>query len=130
MGIAAILFSISLPVTLEFYQSHLLDSERDTVLSLLRETRSQSMINYGNAQHGLYISPTSYTIFQGTSFAARTTALDQSFPRATSVTITGPTEIIFDARSGKTSASSLSFLYGSRGFTIDMNSEGMIDWSL
>lgn len=130
MGIASILFAISLPITFEFYQNYQIASERDTVLSLLREARSQAMINLGNTNHGLYISPTAYTVFQGTSYATRSTALDQTHPRTKAITITGSTEIIFNARSGQTSASIISFSYGTHIYKINVNSEGMVDWEL
>lgn len=128
MGIAAIIFSIGLPVSWNFYLDYQLIYEQRTLNSLLGYARNLSMVNANEKPHGLYIGATDFTVFEGNGYASRDTAADKNFSRSSAITMTGPSEQVFAQLSGQTSSSTFSISNGRSTFFTYVNSEGRIEW--
>lgn len=129
IGILSILFGLGLLASLDFYRSNTLSSERDNVVAFLRRARSRALNNVRQADHGVVIGSSTYTIFQGSSYAGRDAAFDEEFPRTSGLSISGLSEIIFRPLDGSANASGSIILgNGTRSSTISVNTEGRIDW--
>ncbi len=130
MGIMLILFGLTTPFTIRFYRRYQVITERNLLLSLLRQARTQSFAGAGSTDHGVHIASASYTytLFEGTSYVARDQSKDQVFEMSTNVTMTGPSDILFKYLSARTSSVSLTFDNGTRQEKIYVNKEGRIDW--
>ena len=128
VGIFTILIGIGLPVTIDFVRNYSLQSERNSMVTLLEFTRSQSLTNVNQSSHGLTITTNEYTTFSGASYATRDTQYDLSYPKSSFVSITGPSEVVFAPLTGKSSQSSLVVSDGVKQFTVTVNPEGTIDW--
>ena len=129
IGVLTAIAAAGFPVTLDFYHSHQLTTERNSFIAAIRETRNQALSHVGNTDHGLLIASTSYTIFQGSSYAGRTQSQDQLIPHTDSVVISGPPEIVFQSLSGKATSTSFALTgTDNRTVFIMINTEGMIDW--
>lgn len=130
VGLLATLFAITVPVTFDFYVQYQLRSERENFLALLRESRNRALVGRNASSHGLFIASGSYTLFQGPSYASRSTAQDQTFSKPAAVSITGPSEVTFQRLSGTVSSASFSVTSTEAAFTVSINSQGMIDWNV
>ena len=128
MGIAAIIFSIGLPVSWNFYLDYQLIYEQRTLNSLLGYARNLSMVNVNEKPHGLYIDAANFIVFEGDSYAARDAIQDKNFARSSAITVTGPSEQLFRQLSGQTSSSTFSITNGRATFFTYINSEGRIEW--
>ena len=128
MAIAAILFSIGLPMTLSLLRSYSLKSERDILVSLLEQARDQSLGNVQEANHGLAVTAANYVVFQGDSYAARDLIKDLTYPRAAAVAISGPSEINFQSITDANPGGTFILNANQVQTTVSVNKEGMIDW--
>ncbi len=128
VGILVIIFSMGAPITFEFYQNYQLQSEENKFISFLETARNASMTNLNQLPHGVYRDDDNYIIFEGNSFAARNQIQDQNFPRAKTISVSGPSEIIFDSLSGQTVSSVFVFNNGIKSFNVYVNQEGQINW--
>ena len=127
-GILAIILAIGIPISWNFYLDYELVYEQKTLNSLLGYARNLSMVNSGEAAHGLYIDSSNFVVFEGNSYASRNVNADKPFPRSSAITITGPVEQWFLPLSGQTSSSTFGVSNGRKTFTTYVNSEGRIEW--
>lgn len=129
MGILAIIGGFGLFVSLDFYRSNVIFSERDTLLSLLRRARLDAVNNIQAMPHGLYVATTSYILFAGSSYAARSSTHDYAFDKSVAVTTGGLTEVVFSPLAATSTASgTITLADETRNLEILVNYEGMIDW--
>jgi prepilin-type N-terminal cleavage/methylation domain-containing protein len=128
IAIFALFAALGLPLVSNMYEDFMLISERDQLLSVLRKTRSTSIINKNSSDHGLYVASTSFTIFEGLTYATRNQAEDEVFSSFDSVTIIGPQEVVFQAFSGRTPSTSFSLSNNTKTIKVFINEEGNIDW--
>ena len=128
LALLGVLATFTLFISLDYYRSATLRSERDTVVTILEKARSQSMNNIDQSPHGLHITTSSYILFEGSTWASRAQALDISFPVSGGVTATG-NDIIFSQLSGATTAATiyLTDLNGKQ-LPVSVNTEDAIDW--
>lgn len=123
------LLGLGLLVSIDFYKSYALISEKATLVSFLRKARSRALVNFNQSNHGFYISPTQYIIFQGPSYASRSSTWDQVFGKAAGINTSGLEEIVFGPLTATSSASGTIYLNDSRvTTTIEINYEGRINW--
>lgn len=87
IGIAVILLGLSLFIGNDFYRVYALTSERDNLISYIRKARSRALSNYNQSAHGFAMNGSEYTIFQGSSFPARSSTWDQIFYKSPGITL-------------------------------------------
>jgi len=130
IGILALIFSIGIPVTFNFYVDYQLVTERDNFIAIYQQARDAAMAGEGGTDHGVYVTNDGYVLFEGESYASRSTDQDLDITRSDLIEITGPTEVVFDALSGRTPSASFSITNGRKIFSVDINTEGNINWEL
>ena len=128
VGMLIVIFSLGFPIAFDFYKNYQLRAEGDKFISLLETTRNSSMINLGQLPHGIYRDNDNFITFEGSSFATRNQSQDQNFPRAKTISVAGPNEIIFNSLSGQTDSSAFVFNNGIKYFNVYVNQEGQINW--
>ena len=129
VSIIVVVLAFAAGVGSDFYRNHMLISERDSLVSLLRNTRSKAMGNVNQSDWGLYIGAAAYTVFEGSSYASRNQDFDEIFPRSGSVSVSGPAEIVFTALEGASNASGTVGIASGKGeASISVNYEGRISW--
>ncbi len=132
LTIFVILISLTAPVTLNFYRSRSLISERDNTVGLLRRARNLALANKNQVGHGLYLGATSTVIFEGNSYASRNQEFDEIFKRENSVAAAGATEIVFSSLDGSATSTqgttTISLNLNERILNINFNGEGAILW--
>lgn len=116
-------------VSTNFYRKQVLDSERTSILSILRRARSKALNNINESNHGFYIDSDRYVIFEGPSYTARNRDFDEYYPRAGGITFSGPSEFVFSALDGSSNVSgTIMMTSGSKSLTIKINGEGGINF--
>lgn len=134
IGITGILLSLSLFVGNDFYRVYALSSERDNLISYIRKARSRALSNYNQSSHGFAVSSSRYIIFQGSSYASRSSTWDQIFNISPGIIMNWQTEssskeIVFSPLAATSSASGTIYLNdGISTSSIQINYEGRIDW--
>jgi prepilin-type N-terminal cleavage/methylation domain-containing protein len=129
IGIFAILGTFGLFATLDSYRSSTLSGERASLVSILSRARANSLSNIDGLPHGVHITPTNYTIFEGSSYDTRAVNMDQTISASNSINHGTSTEdIIFSPLSATTTQATITLSNGVRSETIEVNSEGMINW--
>ena len=106
----------------------------------LQTARADALNNVNQSRHGVAIHPTEcngYILFEGRNFSTANHALDVCIKTLYEVTITPPSEVIFDQLSGDALTNTGSNYDGNIMFTdpnrtitanISINHEGKISW--
>jgi len=128
VGILAIIFGMGFPIAFDFYKNYQFQAEQDQFISLLEIARNLSMTNLNQSPHGVFQNNDNFIVFEGNSFATRNQSQDQIFPRSKSVSISGPSEIIFNIISGQATSSAYILNNGKISSNVYVNKEGQINW--
>ncbi len=128
VGIFSMVVIIGLPASWDFYLSYQIETERDNLVTLLREARNMSVINRHELSHGLYFNGSNFVVFEGVDYANRIQAEDRIISRQATVAINGPGEIVFTPLSGQTTASTYILTNNTRVRNVYVKSEGTVDW--
>jgi prepilin-type N-terminal cleavage/methylation domain-containing protein len=108
LGLLGMIFSMTAFVGIDSYRGSSFRNERDAFIGVLQRARDQSINNIclggctDSKKHGVYITSTDYTIFQGNSYATRDTSVDQVVKIDADIDIApgGFTEVVFSQLSG------------------------------
>lgn len=128
MGIFTLLASLGLFISMDFYRSYSFRSDTASLVSAIMRARSRSLDNINGSPHGIFIASSSYTIFQGTSYAARDGSYDETFALGGDTRTSGLTEAVFARLDGQTTDGTLIVTDEIHTATISLNHEGRIDW--
>lgn len=127
-AILVMLLTLGAPVAVDFYQSELITSERDNLVSILKRARTLSLANKDKSAHGVYIDNNQYVLFEGSSYAARNTIYDEPSVRNSALVFSGAGEIVFAPLSATAPSATVSANIGQKTFTIATNTEGGVMW--
>ncbi len=130
IAILAVIFSLGVFISLDFYKSFSSRSERDTIVSILQKARGQALANIDQLKHGVHFStiPTQYILFEGDAYNPGNPG-NSVFDAAAGVTIVGaPIDVIFDQLSGQSSPITISVQDQTGSHAISINAAGRIDW--
>ncbi|MBI2592682.1 MAG: hypothetical protein HYW37_00775 [Candidatus Colwellbacteria bacterium] len=128
IGILGIVLVMGFPAAWDFYLGYQIETERDNLVTLLREARNTSVINRNEMNHGLYFDGNNFVVFEGVNYASRIQAEDRIIPRQGAVTINGPSEIVFTSLSGQATTSTYILTSTGRVRYVYVKSEGTVDW--
>ncbi|MST04134.1 MAG: hypothetical protein EXS49_01020 [Candidatus Pacebacteria bacterium] len=128
IGIMITIFSITVPFISKQFAYFDLSVERDRLISNLRRARILSMTNRNSLPHGVYVSSSTFYVFEGTSFALRNQSYDEVYDRRLEISISGGPEILFTPLSGTTSSSTLILTSQNSTSTIIVNPEASISY--
>lgn len=127
VAIVSVLGGVLFPLSYSFFQAQLLDETREGIAGTLRYAGSLAIAGKRDAQFGVKILPDSYVMFEGDSYAARTAGEDLSFPLPSSITITGPDEIVFSEGTGVPSESgAIGLTMGAREVFVYVGEKGTV----
>lgn len=108
-GIVAIVLAAVLP-SVHVYQTRTgVDFAARTTTAFLRAARERARFGWDDAAWGVAVDGGTITLFQGSSYAARDAAYDETATYVTSATITGTTEYVFSLATGRTTGGALTF---------------------
>lgn len=123
------LFAAAIPYSVESYRHYVLTTETKNMINVLRRAQMSSIANNYETTFGVAIQSTQTVLFRGTSYATRVQSFDEIYPKSEIITITAPSEIIFEQVSGRpNSASTITLSNFQKSQTITLNAQGAIDW--
>jgi hypothetical protein len=104
MALFLIMGTIFIPTGIRMYQTQVMYETADSLGASLRRAQAYAYAGRHGASFGLFISGSSYVLFEGESYASRNTDFDEQFSIPSSIEVAGMEEIVFAAASGAPSA--------------------------
>lgn len=130
LTLLSVLAGFGLILTLDSYRRFAFGAQQELLVSLLERARAQSVSNVNQSPHGLHIDAqnSTFTLFQGDSFAERDISQDLIFAGNPVQSLEGFSDIVFSRLSGTTTPGS--FILSDKPFgqaNITLNYEGQIN---
>jgi prepilin-type N-terminal cleavage/methylation domain-containing protein len=138
IALLAIVSTGGLVVGLESYRGALWRSDQDTLRAALLHAREQAMNGVcaastctGPSPHGVYVGTNFYTIFEGSTYATRSSGEDEVLEGEPGVSRSGLAEVVFSPLTATVAVPGEILITNSTGkvSTTSINSEGAILWS-
>ena len=110
LAILTVLLVIVLSTFISFRKNQALQNDTDTIVEVLSQARSQTLLSQNSSQYGVHLTSSKATLFVGTVYDSSSSS-NKDFnltPTDTIVTISltgGGVDVIFDKLSGQTSQS-------------------------
>jgi prepilin-type N-terminal cleavage/methylation domain-containing protein len=92
----------------------------------LRRAHGKARASTNDARWGVHRDTASFTLFQGSSWAARNPAYDEVHIIPSSISFSGPTDYIFNTFGTTTTTGTTSITASGRAITIVVNQEGVV----
>ena len=128
IGMALLVSALTIPVGVRFLQTQSLNEARSDILTALRRARTQAVFQKNDSAFGVEFLPSSFVVFQGSSYALRTQSEDEIFSLTSGTTVSGIGEIVFTKRTGLPSViGTITISSGSDSYIISVNSQGNIE---
>ena len=103
IGIFSFVASFAVPIGLNFYRSHQLETVSQEIIQNARKAQLQSMMILRDSSFGIHFDAqkNAYILFQGTSYAARATQFDETYLLPKILKESGLQEVVFSKEEGK-----------------------------
>jgi len=130
IGLLAILSVIALPV----YRSFQLNTESANTSTIvaqsMRRASALSRAGQDDTTWGVNVQPGTVTVFRGASYATRDTTYDEDFDIPSNVSVSGLSEVVFDALTGNSASTGVLTLTDVNGGvkTVTVNENGMVEY--
>ena len=95
ISIFAVCSAVTLPFLARFQQSQNLDTLRQGIASTMRRAQQRAVAGERDSAWGVHVGTGTYILYSGSSYAARTTALDEQHSVATVFTFSGLSDVLF-----------------------------------
>lgn len=130
VAIISILVGIAMPVYSGFAQRNELDTTTQTLGQALRRAETYARSGKSDGPWGVAVSTSTFTVFQGATYASRNTALDEAVTVPGSITLAGTSEIIFARLSGIPASTASITLNSNTNTTrgVSVNAKGMVSY--
>ena len=129
MAIMAVIATLGLFISNDFYKTYNFNSERDMLVNILQKARSQSLANINESKHGVYFATSSYIIFQGNNYSSRNSTYDENISASQAISRSGLNEVVFEQLTAQPNATgTISLSDGVRSSQIFIENEGRINW--
>jgi prepilin-type N-terminal cleavage/methylation domain-containing protein len=130
VAIISMLVGISLPVYESFVRRNDLDLTAQSITAMLRRAETYARAVNGDAAWSVEIQASTVTLFQGTIFASRNTAYDETLSIPASITPSGLSEVQFSKLSATPNATGSITLSSNTNTTrtVTINAKGMVDY--
>lgn len=130
VALLGIIGGLSVPLYQSFQNKNQLSVAANTAAQTIRRAQVLAQANDGDSSWGVYMQQGSITLFRGDEFNARDAAFDEEIDIATSLSISGEQEYVFEKASGELDSSGVTTFSGPAGNQqeLQINSEGIIDY--
>ena len=129
VGIAAIIFTFTAPLALNFYRTQLINEAQSDIVDALLTAERNAVLQKNDSAFGVTLSevPNAYVLFQGPNYGGRDATQDEIFPVISNITFSGLTDVVFSKLTGLPNATGTSILtYGSLTRKILVEDSGSI----
>jgi len=128
LGIVTILAVVTLPLGVNFLKQQNLSSTTSTVIATLRQAHTQAMFQKNDSSFGVKFLPSSYILFQGTTYNTREAEEDILTSIPSGISVSGIEEIVFDKRTGEPNTTgTILIMNNTDNHSVFINEEGIIE---
>jgi len=99
--IAAVAFALIIPAGLDFYYTHVLDQEVNSLTNNLKKAQGQAIAGLNNSSYGVKFQENQYVLFRGDSYEDRVEEEDVVYQLSSGVEVVGVTEVVFEKHTGQ-----------------------------
>ncbi len=131
VAILGVVAGISLPVMASFNGRNDLDVTTQSIVMQLRRAGTYSRGANNDNQWGVHIQSGGATLFQGTAYASRDTAYDETTTFPSSFSVSGTSDVVFNKVDGSPASSgsiTLTNTNSNETRTITFNAKGMVSY--
>lgn len=129
IAIIAALGAATLPYASRSYKHYVKTVETKNIISVLRRAETMAMANAFESNFGVKFTSSAAILFKGNSYATHDAAYDETYPISNAVSVSAPSEIVFEKITGRPAAAiSLSVSSNGKNQMISVGKEGTIDW--
>ncbi len=128
LGVFILLAGATAILSLNSINRSTVSSERDLIVQMLLGARARALANVDQMRQGVYIDSSNIIAFEGDTYPG---VNQRSTPRNSAITVSpSPTTLVFDRLSGSaySGAGTVTLTQSGQSYTIDINSEGRIEW--
>ncbi len=127
ISLIMIIGSFSVVIFTRFLTQNAVANTQDQVIGELRKAQLYSMMGRQNSGWGVSFAANTVTLFKGSTYATRNSALDEQFSVNPNISITGFSEIDFAKVTGTPSATATYTIVGNDATkTFTVNSQGVV----
>lgn len=124
----ALLLVFVVPTSLRFFQTQNLVDATNTLIASLRDMQNKAVFQKNDSDFGVKFSANSYILFQGSTYASRTTSEDVTIMIPSNVSISGIDEIVFAKRTGFPNTTGVLLVQtASKEISVSINNRGVIE---
>lgn len=129
VGIISLMLAISTPIMQRF----LLQNDTEVATNVLVQDlyRAQSLARNSERDNtwGVHVQTGQITLFEGTSYANRNAASDETYPIASAIAISGQTDYVFSKLTAvPTTVGSTTFTANNASRTVTVSAKGMVEY--
>lgn len=130
VAIITLLLGLSLPVYESFVRRNDLDLTTQNIVSVIRRAQLYARSADEDSEWGVRASPTSLTLFKGSTYATRNTAFDEVVTIPASMSASGTTDVVFAELTGSPSVAGSYTLTSTTNDTrtVTINAKGMVNY--
>lgn len=130
VAIITLLVGLSLPVYESFVRRNDLDLTTQNIVSALRRAQLYARSADEDSEWGVRVTTSSLTVFKGSTFGTRNTALDEVIPIPASLSASGTTDVVFTELTGLPSTTGSYTLTSTTNDirTVTLNAKGMVNY--
>lgn len=127
IALVALIAGLSIPFYSNFIVRNYLNTSSSSLVQTVEKAQNYAKSGKQDATWGVYMTSSDYTLYKGTSYAARDTNLDELYTFPSGIAHGGLTEIHFDHLRGETTNTGVITLTATNGAstTIQINSSGI-----
>ncbi|MFZ2252829.1 MAG: hypothetical protein WAW13_01490 [Minisyncoccia bacterium] len=115
-------------IGISFYQSQLLHETSDGLVSTLRQAQNYAISGRHDSAFGVALQEDAYILFEGDSYNTRVVSEDMIFHMASTISVSGPNEIVFSLIQGAPSNTGIfSISLGTKETHFEIMASGNID---
>lgn len=120
--------SFMFPLSISFYRMQMLDETEESIASLLRKAQTFSVTGKNDSAYGVKILDDAYVLFEGETYASRDAAKDEAYPFASTISVSGLSEVTFLPFSGEpTATGTVHIVLGDKTAVVSVISSGVVD---
>jgi len=128
-ALIALILVLALPFGINAFRNYLMIFETRNIVTILRHAQTFAITNTYEGRYGVAFLADQMVLFRGDTYNTRNQSFDEIYPRSTAVTVSAPSEIVFESLSGNPNAiSSIIISNGQNNLEININGHGVIDW--
>jgi prepilin-type N-terminal cleavage/methylation domain-containing protein len=128
VALMAVISGIGTPIYQSFQNRNDLDIAANSVVQSIRRAQMLSQAGAGDSTWGVHVESGSITLFRGTSYASRSTDVDEVFSMPTAIVSSGISDVVFDVLTGEPQTTGTLTLTSQANEirTITINEKGMV----